>query len=213
MFKLSSILFDVELSHLQLQGGGYMPRQPRRIAVGYPHHVTQRGNNREPVFLDNSDYLKYLSLLTEYSEKYELDIWSYCLMPNHVHFLVVPHTVEGLSRGIGTTNMLYTQYFNKRYQRSGRIWQNRFFSCIVSNNDYLWNVTRYIENNPVKSGLAECAWEYEWTSAKAHCYGETDEILNGPGWLQDEMKQVYREYLNGTDRLIEEQIRVATSTG
>ena len=190
-----------------------MPRQPRRIAVGYPHHVTQRGNNREPVFLDTSDYRKYLSLLRKYTREYKVEIWSYCLMPNHIHLLVVPRTETGLSRGIGLTNMTYTQYFNKRHGRSGRIWQNRFFSCIISENSYLWNVVRYIENNPVKSQIVDHAWDYVWSSARAHCQDSEDEILNGPGWLQDEMKQTYREHLSGEDVFFEEDLRFATSTG
>ena len=94
-----------------------MPRQSRRVVVDYPHHVTQRGNNREPIFFDESDYLKYLSLLSKYASKYELEVWSYCLMPNHVHMLVVPRSIESLSRGIGLANMTYTQYVNKRYKK------------------------------------------------------------------------------------------------
>jgi len=130
-----------------------MPRIARRVAVGYPHHLTQRGNNRAPVFLAGSDYLKYLDLLGAYTRRYQVDVWAYCLMKNHVHLLVVPNTEESLARGIGMTNMTYTQYFNRKYERSGRVWQNRFFSCIVGSDAYLWAVARYIENNPVKADL------------------------------------------------------------
>jgi len=190
-----------------------MPRQPRRIAINYPHHVTQRGNNRETVFIDSSDYRKYLSLLKEYAQRYQFEVWAYCLMPNHVHLLVVPGNELSLARGIGLTNMTYTQYFNRRYKRSGRIWQNRFFSCIVSDNKYLWNVARYIENNPVKSGFSHKAYQYAWSSAKRHCCGTEDSVLSGPGWLEDEMRQGYCEYLEGEDVFVEETIRGATSAG
>lgn len=190
-----------------------MPRLARRVAVDYPHHITQRGNNREQVFLDSADYKKYLSLLSEFTQRYQVEIWSYCLMPNHIHLLAVPRISEGLSRGIGLTNMTYTQYFNRRYLRSGRIWQNRFFSCVVCDNRYLWNVARYIENNPVKGGLTEAAAEYKWSSAKTHCQGDEDAVLNGPGWLCDEMQKKYLEYLGERDEYVDESIRHATSTG
>jgi len=155
-----------------------MPRIARRVAVGYPHHLTQRGNNRAPVFLDNSDYQKYLGLLLGSIQRYHLDILAYCLMKNHLHLLVVPNTEEGLARGIGLTNLSYTQYFNRKYERSGRIWQNRFFSCIVGSDYYLWAVARYIENNPVKSGLVTRADEYRWSSASFHCNGGTDDVVS-----------------------------------
>jgi putative transposase len=111
-----------------------MPRIARIIAAGYPHHITQRGNNRVTVFFDDEDRQTYLNLLLKYSRKYGVAIWAYCLMSNHVHLLAVPETETGLARGIGLTNMLYTQYLNRKLNQSGRIWQNRFFSCLVESN-------------------------------------------------------------------------------
>ncbi|SEM22795.1 putative transposase [Syntrophus gentianae] len=131
-----------------------MPRIARIIAPHYPHHVTQRSNNRVDVFLDDEDKAKYLSLLKDYNERLAVDVWAYCLMTNHVHILAVPARNVSLSRCIGRTNLLYTQHVNRKYNRSGRLWQNRFFSTIIdTESSYLWAVARYIEQNPVKSAL------------------------------------------------------------
>ncbi len=89
-------------------------------------------------------------------------------MENHVHLLVVPEKENALARGIGLTNQVYTQYLNRKLKQSGRIWQNRFFSCIVENDEYLWTVARHIECNPIKVGLVGYAEDYRWSSAKAH---------------------------------------------
>lgn len=190
-----------------------MPRQPRAVAIGYPHHVTQRGNNREPVFLESQDYQTYLQRLICYAKKYEIRVWAYCLMKNHIHLLVAPGKEDSLARGIGATNLTYTQYFNKKYDRSGRIWQNRFFSCIVGHDEYLWNVVRYIETNPVKAGILSDPEGYPWSSAKAHCRGDYDPVLERPGWLEGLTRLGYRKSLarvNGTE---DEVIRKTTRSG
>ena len=132
-----------------------MPRIARIIAPGYPHHITQRGNNRATVFFDDEDRQTYLNLLATYARKHSVLIWAYCLMDNHIHLLVVPETETALARGIGLTNQVYTQYLNRKRAQSGRVWQNRFFSCLVENEHYLWAVARYIERNPLKAGLAK----------------------------------------------------------
>ena len=140
-----------------------MPRIARIIAPGYPHHVTQRGNNRSLVFFDDEDRQTYLDVLSNYAQKHFLQIWAYCLMDNHVHLLVVSGAEDSLARGIGLTNQVYTQYLNQKLNQSGRIWQNRFFSCIVDNNQYLWAVARYIECNPVNVDMVAAAEENLWS--------------------------------------------------
>ena len=102
-----------------------MARIARVVAVGFPHHVTQRGNNRADVFFDDQDCLRYLNLLVKYAEEFKLDIWAYCLMTNHVHFLAVPQQSYSLAQGIGRTNLVHTQHVNARYRRSGRLWQRK----------------------------------------------------------------------------------------
>ncbi|MEA3465208.1 MAG: transposase [Thermodesulfobacteriota bacterium] len=161
-----------------------MPRIARIIAPDFPHHVTQRGNNRATVFCDDEDRQTYLHLLDKYSKKFSLQIWAYCLMDNHVHLLAVPEKEESLARGVGLTNQVYTQYLNRKRNQSGRIWQNRFYSCLVDNDAYLWTVARYIECNPLKAGIADNAEGYHWSSAKAHVTGTDNSLLHTPCWLE-----------------------------
>ena len=190
-----------------------MPRIARIIAPSYPHHVTQRGNNRSVVFFDDEDRQTYLDLLTIYAQKHSLQIWAYCLMDNHVHLLVVPETEGSLARGIGLTNQVYTQYLNRKLNQSGRVWQNRFFSCIVENNQYLWTVARYIECNPVKADMVAAAEEYLWSSAKAHLLEKSDTLLADPSWLEPDERKSYADYVKNSDTEIDIAIRKATSTG
>ena len=190
-----------------------MPRIARIIAGGYPHHITQRGNNRAQVFFDDEDRQTYLKLLAIYSQKHHLQIWAYCLMDNHVHLLAVPATETSLSRGIGLTNQLYTQYINHKLNQSGRVWQNRFFSCVVENERFLWAVVRYIERNPLKAGLAASAELYRWSSAKAHITGTDDPLLDANSWLSPQEQSAYAELVRTEDKETDKDIRIATRTG
>lgn len=190
-----------------------MPRIARVCAINYPHHITQRGNNRETVFFKDEDRKFYLKTLGKYSRKWTFEIWAYCLMPNHVHILAVPKKEESLARGIGGTNLIYTQYINHKYKRSGRLWQNRFYSTIIDKESYLWAVVKYIEQNPVRVKLVEKAEDYFWSSARAHVLGLKDVILSGEDWLKDKELDVYRDFLRSKDEGIETLIRKATSTG
>ena len=190
-----------------------MPRIPRIIAPGYPHHITQRGNNRATVFFDDEDRQTYLKLLEGYAQKQHLQIWAYCLMGNHIHLLAVPETESSLSRGIGLTNQMYTQYLNRKLNHSGRIWQNRFFSCLVENDKYLWAVARYIERNPVKVGLAVNAGAYHWSSAKVHMTGTSNSLVDANAWLSVQEQSAYAEFVSTEDEEADEAIRKATRTG
>lgn len=190
-----------------------MPRIARLSAEGYPHHITQRGNNRETVFLDDEDRVFYLDALERHKDKYGIKILAYCLMGNHIHILAVPKRETSLARGIGGTNLLYTQYINRKYKRSGRLWQNRFFSTIVEEEPYLWAVVRYIERNPVRAKLLKKAEDYPWSSARAHVLGIKDNVLSGESWLDEREIKSYREFLRQEDAEMNASIRLATSTG
>jgi putative transposase len=190
-----------------------MPRIARIIAPGYPHHITQRGNNRATVFFDDEDRQTYLKLLAGYSQKFHLQIWAYCLMGNHIHLLAVPETEIALSRGIGRTNLMYTQYLNRKLNQTGRVWQNRFFSCVVESEQYLWAVARYIERNPLKVGLVTSAETYRWSSAKAHISGVSDPLLSANSWLSPQEQEAYAEFVRQDDEENDEAIRRATRTG
>ncbi|HHT9117847.1 MAG TPA: transposase [Candidatus Hypogeohydataceae bacterium YC38] len=108
-----------------------MPRIARAVAPDYPHHVTQRGNYQQTVFEDKEDRMQYLYWLKEYSRKYDLRIWAYCLMSNHVHFICVPGNADSLSKTFNTLHMRYSQHINRKKGMKGHLWQGRFFSCIL----------------------------------------------------------------------------------
>ena len=135
-------------------------------------------------------------------------------MDNHIHLLAVPETETALSRGIGLTNLMYTQYLNRKLKQSGRIWQNRFFSCVVENDQYLWSVVRYIERNPLKVALATSAELYRWASAKAHITGTNDPLLDATPWLSPQEQRIaYAKFVRDEDEETDNAIRRATRTG
>ena len=150
-----------------------MPRAARIVLPGVPHHLTQRGNDRRAVFLQDADYLKYLEFLCEYAGKFRVAVHGYCLMPNHTHLVLTPPEEKALARAIGRTHGRYAQYFNKTYGRSGHLWQNRFYSCALDDEHY-WLALAYIDRNPSRARLVGDAGAYRWSSAAAHL-GGTDE--------------------------------------
>ena len=191
-----------------------MPRIARVVAVGLPHHVTQRGNNRCDVFFDDDDRRFYLWTLAQSRRKYAVDIWGYCLMDNHMHALAVPHEPDSLARCFAGTNLIYTQHTNRKQGRSGRLWQNRFFSCPVDKDEYLWPVLRYIDRNPIRARLVSKAWDYRWSSARHHVTGEADALLNEPDWLLAELRErKYRSYLKNEPEELMSEIRRSAGTG
>ena len=153
-----------------------MPRIARVIAAGYPHHITQRGNRRLPTFFGDEDYHHYLRLMSQMLRKYDVAVWAYCLMPNHVHLIAVPQTEDGLRRGIGEAHRRYTRMINLREGWCGHLWQGRFASFPLDDN-YLLASARYVERNPVAAGLVETPWDYLWSSARAHVEGEDDILV------------------------------------
>ena len=153
-----------------------MARIARIIAPDYPHHITQRGNRRQTTFFCEDDYLVYLDLMAQWCRHYHVDIWSWCLMPNHVHLIAVPHTTEGLARAIGETHRRYTRYINFREEWRGHLWQGRFASFPMDE-QHLLATARYVEMNPVAAKLVEHPQNYRWSSARAHLEGKDDELV------------------------------------
>lgn len=157
-----------------------MSRVARIIAPGFPHHVTQRGNRCEPVFFEDADRQKYLMLLLDYKRRYGLDIWAYCLMTNHVHFVAVPRAADSLARTMRDTHQAYSAWLNRRLGQSGHLWQGRFYSTVLDE-PHLWAAVAYVERNPVRAGMAARAEEYAWSSAAAHC-GRRNAPLLATDW-------------------------------
>ena len=154
-----------------------MPRLPRTVFAGLPHHVTQRGNRRESIFFVDDDRLAYLSWLKEYADKHQVEVLAYCLMSNHIHLIAVPTADDGLQRVLKPLHMRYAQRVNRQQGWSGHLWQGRFFSSPLDD-AYLWTAMRYVECNPVRAGRVQRAEDYRWSSAAAHCIGQSDSLLN-----------------------------------
>jgi putative transposase len=148
------------------------------------HHVTQRGTGRQIVFYTRRDRQVYLGLLKENSLKAGLSVLAWCLMPNHVHLIVVPNEKDALAVALRRTHGRYAQYLNARRQRSGHLWQNRFFSCPLDQ-AHLWAALRYVERNPVRAGLVERAEEHAWSSAQCHLTGRDKLRLVDMGFWAD----------------------------
>ena len=191
-----------------------MGRIARVVAPGVPHHVTQRGNNRAEVFFRDKDRNTYLRTLVRYCDEYKLRILAYCLMPNHIHLLAVPERENSLAQGVGRTNLIYTQYVNREFDRCGRLWQNRFFSCPIDQEAYLWAAVRYIETNPVRAHLVQEPWAYRWSSARHHVLQEPDLLIGESQWLAQTQRRDYRQFLTqDLPELAYDGIRAATATG
>jgi len=160
-----------------------MARLARVVVPGRPHHVTQRGNRRMQTFFGKADYQTYLSLLVEFCGRWDVRIWGYCLMPNHVHLILVPGMAEGPARALGEAHRRYTRGVNLREGWRGYLWQGRF-SSFVMDEPYLLAGTAYLERNPVAAGLVARAEQWPFSSAKAHVEGRADGVAESD-WLTE----------------------------
>lgn len=152
-----------------------MARIARVIAPGISHHITQRGNRRQLTFFCDEDYLAYIDLMAEWCGKCHVEIWAWCLMPNHVHLIAVPESEIGLARAIGEAHRRYTRRINFREGWRGHLWQERFASFPMDES-YLLAAARYVEMNPVAAGLVANPGDYLWSSARAHIAGQDDRL-------------------------------------
>ena len=176
-----------------------MPRKPRFNLVGIPQHIIQRGNNREPCFYAEQDYLRYLSDLQESAKKFDCRVHAYVLMTNHVHLLVTPMAEHGISQMMQALGRRYVYYINKAYKRSGTLWEGRYKSSLVDSDKYLLTCMRYIELNPVRAQMVNHPGEYRWSSYHGTAQGVIDPVLQphpvyvGLGSSEEMRQHVYRE--------------------
>jgi putative transposase len=192
-----------------------MPRIARVVAIDQPHHITQRGNYRQDVFLDEEDRRQYLSWIQEYSSEYGLSILAYCLMQNHVHFVAIPHREDSLAKTFNIAHMRYSQYFNKKIKSSGHLWQGRFYSCVLDD-AYLIAAVRYIERNPVRAKIVGKPWLWKWSSALVHVQEKKDSALRLKDLFEliDMSPEKWKEYIDTEeDKQNIETIRRFTLTG
>ncbi len=191
-----------------------MPRIARIVYAGYPHHIVQRGNNKQTVFFDDEDRQEYLRFLNKYTDECGCKLNSYCLMKNHIHLLLNPQHKNSLSKTMQKLSLRYTQYINKTYKRTGRLWECRFHSCVVEKEAYLWSVCRYIERNPVRTGIVKEPIQYKWSSAKANTTFDHQNKLVEPIWKGYLERDEYSKFLNQSDDKDEiERIRKSTFSG
>ena len=141
-----------------------MARMARTVAPGYPHHVIQRGNRRQQTFFNDDDYQAYLELMSHWCGMHKVQIWAYCLMPNHIHLIAVPETKDGLNLAIGEAHRRYTRRVNFREGWRGHLWQGRFSSFMMQQS-YLLACTKNIELEPVWAGLVQMPEHWPWNSA------------------------------------------------
>ncbi len=188
-----------------------MPRFPRLVVPGYPHHVTQRGVRRQTTFFDKTDYRAYLRLAAKLLEDVEIEIWAYCLMPNHIHAIVEPGTADGLSRFFSQLHRRYARRTNERHDWRGHLWQERFYS-VVMDEAHVMSAMRYVELNPVRAGICRAPQDWLWSSARGNLGLSADPLLARTRTRS--LVSDWAEYLS-TDEIVDElsDIRKQTRTG
>jgi putative transposase len=197
-----------------------MPRPSRLILPGVAVHVVQRGNNRVACFRHESDYLMYLANLRQLAEKYDCAVHAYCLMTNHVHLLMTPGAAgacTGLMRDLGQR---YVQYFNRRHERTGTLWEGRFRSCIAESAQYVLGCYRYIELNAVRAGMVDHPTGYLWSSYAVNSGMRADPLITPHAEFTalaadpDSRHAAYRGlFEQRLEPLLQKAIRDATNAG
>lgn len=142
-----------------------MPRKPRIVEPGVPMHITQRGNNREIIFQSDEDKAFYIKTFIAYKRKFRVKLYAWCLMDNHVHFVLEPKDKTSIGKLFHRVNTKYVQYYNRKHGRSGRLFGGRCYSCLLDD-DHLYEAVRYVELNPTRAQMENEIGTYQWTSAR-----------------------------------------------
>jgi len=202
-----------------------MPRSARIVVPNTPHHIVQRGHNRQTVFVSDDDYNYYRENLIYFKQELKCRIYSYCLMTNHVHLVIDPGAnPDSLSLLMKRVAGRQTRYVNKLEKRTGSLWEGRFKSSIVSQKEYLAACCRYIELNPLRAGMATNPAEYRWSSYACKGEGKQDLVVDfdtsylARGGNESERQVAYAEYVLGTVpeyelKLIRESLQRGQLTG
>lgn len=197
-----------------------MARLPRYALPGLPQHVIQRGNNRSALFAEPADYFFFRACLATACQHHSCRIHAYVLMTNHVHLLVSPQTAGGIGQLMQSVGRRYVHYFNRRYGRTGTLWEGRYRATPVDTERYLLTCYRYIELNPVRAGLVKEPADYPWSSHRANAWGDRDPLVTAherfealgaePGQRRTAYRALFKEQL---DQTILRDIREATNKG
>ena len=198
----------------------FLMEMPRRARIIFPEvgvHVVQRGNNRNPCFFRESDYLLYLRLLGKFARRCNCSIHTYCLMTNHVHLFLTPRDADSCAQLMKNVTQHFSQYINRTQGRTGTLWEGRFRSCPVADERYSLACYRYIELNPIRAGIAARLDEYPWSSYGANAGLRRDSLIEPhPAYLAlaDEPRRRAQRYADlaasGIDAKIVDDIRHAT---
>ncbi|BCA78386.1 transposase [Desulfuromonas sp. AOP6] len=188
-----------------------MPRTSRGLADGYCYHILNRGNNRQQVFHKNQDYLAFINLLSEATERYPITLFAYCLMPNHFHLLVRAEKGEELSRCMQWLMTSHVRRYHRHYGGSGHVWQGRYKSFIVQQDNYLVTAARYIEANPLRAGMVDEAQNWPWSSY-CESSGEKERQITAPlptlynlNWAEFVNQPLTQEQQNNWQKSMERQ--------
>jgi len=188
-----------------------MARLARIVIPGIPYHVTQRGNRRQQTFFEDGDYALCRDLLAEAARRAGAGIWAYCLMPNHVHLIVVPSDADGLRRTFADAHRRYTGFINARQRWTGHLWQGRY-GAVAMDETHLAAAARYVALNPVRARLVDRADEWEWSSVRAHLAGKDDQLVQVAPLL--ERVGDFAAFLGGAeDQQATQALRIAETTG
>ena len=141
-----------------------MARLPRLTLPDYPHHIIQRGNNRQPIFIDRQDFERMLALLADSARQCAVALHAYVLMDNHFHLLATPTTAEALPKMMQAVGRSYVRYFNHRHGRSGTLWEGRYRATLIESERYLLACMAYIDLNPVRAGMLAQPADWPWSS-------------------------------------------------
>jgi putative transposase len=152
-----------------------MARLARVVIPGHPHHITQRGNGGARTFFGDGDYALYRDLLAAHCRAADVEVWAWCLMPNHVHLILVPSDPDGLRRALARVHRSYAGTIQARRKRTGHFWQGRF-GAVAMDEEHLAAALRYVSLNPVRARLVERAQDWRWSSTRAHLRGRDDGV-------------------------------------
>ena len=188
-----------------------MSRLARVVVPGYPHHVTQRGGRKQRTFFGARDYRMFLDMLARRKHEVDVDIWAYCLMPNHVHYVVIPSSENSLAELFRSVHRNYARQINRRESWRGHLWQERYFS-VPMDEEHLLSAVRYVEMNPVRAGLCDHPADWRWSSVHAHLEREDDDLVTVAPMLNRVAE--WDEYLAENDTEVKlTAIRRQTCTG
>ena len=197
-----------------------MPRRPREFAAHVPAHVTHRGNNGQTLFARDEDFGAYKYFLKEAADKHRVSVNAYVLMTNHVHLILTAEGSCAFSDVMHLACRRYTAYFNLRNDRTGMLWQERFFAANITTERYLFACYRYIDLNPVRAGIVASADSYRWSSHRFHAWGKDDAVVTPhPAFLELGLSVPTRQasyralFASPQDPLEVAEIRQASASG